>query len=122
MAHKVLVIEDSVDLSELYLQAFSHEDEYEIVLAENGQKALEILQNETQMPEAILVDMYMPVMGGARFIEEQRKNPQISQIPVLICSASEEGLPEGVRHLKKPIDLNRLMDALDELCQIKRWH
>lgn len=122
MAHRVLVIEDSVDISELYRLAFSQEEEYEIVLAENGQKALELLQSEDKKPEAILVDMHMPVMDGAQFIEAQRKNPQIAEIPVLICSATEEDLPQGVRHLKKPIDLNRLMDTLDELCHTKRLH
>lgn len=122
MAHRVLVVEDSIDLGELYQMAFSQEEDYEIVLAENGQEALEILRSEKEKPEAILVDMCMPIMDGAQFIEEQRKNPELAQIPVLICSATEEGLPAGVRYLKKPVDLDRLIDVLDELCHIKKLH
>ena len=116
MGHKVLVVEDSPDLGELYQQVFRHEEDYEMQLAENGQVALDILEKRKFRPEAILLDLYMPVMDGAQFIEEQRKNPDFAEIPVLVCSASKEGIPKGVAYLQKPVDLDTLMKKLDEIC------
>lgn len=121
MIHKVLVVEDSPDLGELYQQVFKTEEEYEMLLAENGKEALDILlKNKDFRPEAILLDLCMPVMNGAEFIEEQRKNPELAGIPVLVCSASKEGVPPGVTYIQKPIDIDRLFLALDKMCHAKR--
>ena len=120
MIHKVLVVEDSPDLGELYQQIFRNEQEYEIKLAENGQVALEILQDQSFKPEAILLDLFMPVMDGAQFIQEQRKNPDFAKIPVLVCSASKVGIPEGVAYLQKPVDLDALIKALDKICHAQK--
>lgn len=121
MIHKVLIVEDSPDLGELYQQVFNSEEEYEMVLAENGKRALDLLINNKEFkPEVILLDLCMPVMGGAQFIEEQRKIPDLAEIPVLVCSASKEGIPAGVTYLKKPLDLDRLFSALDRMCHKKK--
>ena len=120
MTHKVLVVEDSPDLGELYQQLFRLEEDYEMQLAENGQVALDILESKNFKPEAILLDLYMPVMDGAQFIEAQRRNPEFAGIPVLVCSASKEGIPAGVAYLQKPVDLDILFQKLDEICHEQR--
>lgn len=58
---------------------------YDSVIAENGQKCLEMLQ--TVRPDAILLDMQMPVMDGYEAARQIRKFPQWDGIPIIALTA-----------------------------------
>ena len=83
--------------------------------ASNGQEALsEIAQHR---PDIVLLDVMMPVMDGLTACSELRKNPETSDMPVVVMSASENlsrSLTEiGANgFIAKPFDIDELLALL----------
>lgn len=59
-----------------------------VVTAETGQQALELAR--IHRPDVILLDMVMPGMDGIQVLGKLRADPGLSQIPVIVLSASDE--------------------------------
>jgi DNA-binding NarL/FixJ family response regulator len=81
---KLLLVDDDPNLI-LLVKDYLEFRGYEVVTAENGREALEILALE--LPDMIICDIMMPEMDGYGFVEELRKQNQASWIPVLFLSA-----------------------------------
>ena len=58
---------------------------YEVLTAENGQEALDIL--ETTLPDLIICDIMMPEMDGYSFVKKLREDPSKQWLPVIFLSA-----------------------------------
>lgn len=112
----ILVVEDNSDLRMLYRQALSL-DGYEVREAANGQEALNILRNSQSKPKLIILDLMMPVMDGWEFLKIRSLDPDLLQIPVVVCSASKESVPSQVRFLRKPIALDVILGLAEEYCK-----
>lgn len=84
MRNKILIVDD-VEINRMMIGAILEED-YEIVWADNGRTALEILGDMKDEIAAILLDLVMPEMDGFQVLEELNKNGIIKKIPVLIIS------------------------------------
>ena len=63
---KILVVEDN-EINRMMLSAILS-SEYEVLEAENGQRALEILRKHRDGIALILLDIIMPVMDGYTFL------------------------------------------------------
>ena len=113
-----LVVEDDPDSRDAFcalIQITGHE----AVGVENGEAALDFLRSHPA-PDAIVLDMRMPVMDGWQFRLEQCGDPRLKDIPVLVVSAEErfrnQALASGVaRFLGKPIDPDELLLAIEDL-------
>jgi DNA-binding NarL/FixJ family response regulator len=81
---KLLLIDDDPNLI-LLVKDYLEFRGYEVVTAENGREALEILAQE--LPDMIICDIMMPELDGYGFVEELRKRQGSSWIPVLFLSA-----------------------------------
>lgn len=84
MKNKILIVDDAElnrDLLENILQ-----DEFSPVLTDDGDKAVEILQEMNEEIKAILLDLQMPRMDGFAVIDEMKNHGWIDKIPVLIIS------------------------------------
>src|ERR1041385_4461083 len=110
----VLVVEDQSDLRELVVEILQEEG-FRVYEATNGLEALNVLRGMPQ-PALILADLMMPVMDGPSLIAALRHDDQFATLPVVIVSALDAQLPEGYRLVKKPIDLDDLMQIVSELC------
>jgi response regulator RpfG family c-di-GMP phosphodiesterase len=57
-------------------------------------------------------------MNGWEFLEEKNHNSQFSRVPVLVISAvpGNPHIPGALGFLKKPVDLDRLMDFVELYC------
>ncbi len=82
--NKILIVDDSEINRELLSDILS--DEYEVLEAENGLSATDLINREKDEISAILLDLVMPVMDGFRFLEWMNKENLISTIPVLVIS------------------------------------
>jgi len=60
---------------------------YQVQEAENGADALTQLRSAAPRPQVILLDIMMPVMDGRQFREVQRRDPEVSGIPIIVLSA-----------------------------------
>jgi two-component system chemotaxis response regulator CheY len=112
----ILIIEDDICIREVLEQLFKEEG-YPVVLAENGQIALDILKlNTTTQIGLILLDVMMPVMDGPTFLLAlQRDQLEIfTHTPIFIMTARADAAHFEVKTtglLKKPLNL-------EELCRI----
>ena len=82
----VLLVNDDAETSEA-LSFLLERDGYEVKLAINGEEALQKLRQGLR-PGLIVLDLMMPVMDGFEFRYEQMKDPDLSAIPVIVCSAA----------------------------------
>jgi CheY-like chemotaxis protein len=82
----VLVVEDDPDVREA-LVVVLRDAGYGIRAAVNGFDAIEALRRGPR-PSAILLDLMMPGMNGYEFREEQRADPAIAGIPVIVITAT----------------------------------
>lgn len=116
----VLIVEDSPDLRLLVSRLLQREG-YILSKAANGQEALDLLRSMTELPSMILLDIMMPVMDGFLFREAQEKDPRLAGIPVVVMTADShpESKAERLRVkeiIRKPIDIDRLLEVTDRLC------
>ncbi len=110
----ILVVDDDTDLREI-LGELLREEGYDARLFENGRLALEFLR-KGERPKLILLDLMMPEMNGWRFREEQLKDVELKDIPVVVMTASRgfEGHTISAQEiLYKPIGLGEIIDAVE---------
>ena len=84
MKNKILVVDDALMNRDILKEILK--DTYDILEAEDGKSALEILDAENNEISAILLDLIMPVMDGFEVLEELNARKMIEKIPVLIIS------------------------------------
>jgi CheY-like chemotaxis protein len=108
----VLVVEDEKDIRGA-LQDFLEFEGYDVETAPNGKEAL--TKMKAKIPALVLLDLMMPVMNGWEFLEEKKRDAELSSTPVLVISAvaGSPYIPGTIGFLKKPIDLHRLTDFVD---------
>lgn len=116
---RVLVVEDTPALRTLLAEALSDAG-FDVQSAEHGAEALQIA--EDWRPDVILLDLMMPVMDGPTFLKSRQQLPWLRAVPVMVLTAqpSQERLLDGLGAtvtLRKPYDLDRLMDAIHALAQ-----
>lgn len=63
---------------------------FRVLLAADGQQALDIL--DTERPDLVLLDVLMPRKTGIEVLQELRKNPKTADLRVLILSNSSKEL------------------------------
>lgn len=96
--NKILIVDDSEINRELLSDILS--DEYEVLEAENGLSATDLINREKDEISAILLDLVMPVMDGFRFLEWMNRENLISTIPVLVISG--ENTVQNEKHVLMP--------------------
>lgn len=79
----VLIVEDDLSLQGLYTKKFSQSG-YNVLQAEDGQAGLD--QATEHIPDAILLDVMMPVMNGFEVLKRLKKDDRTKDIPVVILS------------------------------------
>lgn len=112
----ILVIEDDHDIRVCLRQALEA-DGYYVFSAANGIDGLAMLQR-IKPPDAIILDQNMPLMSGDAFLQIKQNDKALAPIPVIMVSAvADRSTPLGaVEFLRKPVDLNRLLEAIKRHC------
>lgn len=86
---KQILIVDDVKLNRTSFSAILR-DKFDILEAENGKEALEIVAKHQETIAAIILDLMMPVMDGFEFLEHFRKIEEYQGIPVVVATTSDE--------------------------------
>ena len=125
MNYKVLVVDDEIqnlDLMGAFLSPY-----YEIVTAQNGKEALEMVKSEK--PDIILLDVMMPIMNGYELCEKLKSQSPSQFIPVIMVTALAgrndriKGINAGADDfLTKPVDKLELITRVKSLLRIKQLH
>jgi DNA-binding response OmpR family regulator len=80
----VLIVEDQDEIKAL-LEFKLKSSGYDVILAENGKKCIEVARNNP--PDLIVLDMMMPVMNGFETLANLKKDPTLQAIPAIVVSA-----------------------------------
>ena len=115
----ILVVDDDVDIREV-LREVLEQAGYAVAEAANGEQALKYLEKHPR-PSAILLDLFMPVMDGWQFARRIESIPELTPVPIIVVTASGPhwGYP-GSRVFQKPLDLKKLLQALNEVAEAGR--
>ena len=62
---------------------------HNIIVANNGEDALEHLEDKSKFPDLILLDLNMPKVGGIEFLAILKKNNETKHIPTVILTTSD---------------------------------
>ena len=121
MLKKVLVVDDSDLIHNMYRLMLKKYPGCEMISAKNGKEALDTLAVEEGI-DLILLDINMPVMNGIQFLETTKEEGRYTHIPIIIISTEgkEEdtlrGLSLGARgYIVKPfksIALHNLIESI----------
>jgi two-component system, chemotaxis family, response regulator Rcp1 len=96
-------------------------------VAEDGEEALAMLRREGEhagrrLPELVLLDLNLPRLSGLDVLTALKSDPELRRIPVVVLTGSAaepDVLAAYDRHancyVTKPMDLHRLMDALEAI-------
>jgi len=68
-------------------------------------------------PDAVILDIIMPVMSGTEMYAAMQGDPGLAQIPVIISTSDPSRAPSGVLIMRKPIDVPRLLAAVKSVCK-----
>lgn len=109
--NKILVVDDNTEMLALLQESFSKD--FNVIVAQNAEQALEKVKNET--PSLIITDVMMPGMDGFELTRQLKQNKYTMSIPVIILSAknsSQEkivGFDAGAdAYIGKPFEIDYL--------------
>ena len=84
---RILIVDDSEEDLRLIERIIEEHTPYEVLLAPGGQAALSVLQNT--IPDAIILDLFMPDLDGFTLLETLRSAPGLSHLPVIILTGGD---------------------------------
>ena len=127
----ILLVEDNPDDQLLTRIAFQRAHlGNELVVVGDGEAALDYLwargtyaqRNPAELPALVLLDLNMPKLSGFEVLEQVRKNPLTSALPVVVLtsSAQDEDVLRSYRngansYVRKPVELDAFIKALAQL-------
>ncbi|MEM5563763.1 response regulator [Psychroserpens sp. AS72] len=86
---KVLLIEDdAIEVMKLNRVISTLKLDHQIIEANNGEDALEILQQKDALPDIILLDLNMPKINGIEFLGILKNDDTLKYIPTIILTTS----------------------------------
>ena len=90
MTNTILTVDDSATIRKLVGQV-ARVVGYELLEAENGQEALDVLAQHAAEVALIILDVNMPVMDGEEALRRIKADPRFQHIPVMMLTTESEG-------------------------------
>jgi two-component system response regulator DctR len=117
MLIKVLLIEDDLMVQEVNKEFINRVDGFEIIgLAGNGAEGMEFVR--TLSPDLVIVDLYMPLMGGLEALHHLRKEGHRVDVIVITAASEVDTVRQVLQHgafdyIMKPFKFERIKQALE---------
>lgn len=91
---KILIVDDDVTNRKFLNIVLSKKPDIEVIEAENGSDALDKLTKDISV---ILLDIYMPIMDGIKFLQNLKmEKPELTGIPVIVLSTDDTKKQEAL--------------------------
>ncbi len=122
MEQKLLIVDDEAHIRMLIEQTLEDlEDEgVELLFAENGEQALELIKKEE--PNLVFLDVMMPKMNGMEVCFKVKKELHLSHVYIILLTAKgqevdrQKGLDMGAdRYMTKPFDPDEMLAIAEEI-------
>jgi CheY-like chemotaxis protein len=85
-----------------------------VLEAANGKEALNVMAKHR--PCLVILDLLMPVMSGNQLLEVMRREPALAEVPVVISTSAPDLAPPGVPVIRKPVDIDVVIDWIRRTC------
>lgn len=119
MSTHVLIVDDSLAETRFFKTLLENEG-FEVSTACNGKEGIQVARSVR--PDAIIMDVVMPLLNGFQATRELRRHEETKDIPVIMCSSKSAAtdrvwaIRQGAReYLIKPVKSQALLDALKEV-------
>ncbi len=118
-----MIVEDDEDDRELLQIAFNEGDyKGELVFANDGEHAWQLLKNGEVDPSLLLLDINMPRLNGMEFLERIKSSPEFKALPILMftTSSNESMIRQAYElgansYVVKPQNFQRLTEIWDQV-------
>jgi two-component system response regulator MprA len=107
----IVVVDDEETICETLKDVFEEEG-YAVEIASDGLAALDLLRHMPVKPRMVILDLLMPRLDGNGVYAEMKADPELADIPVVISTSDPSRAPSGVFIMKKPVDLDLLLDTV----------
>jgi CheY-like chemotaxis protein len=115
--HKgVVIVADDEEASRATTEDLLSDAGYLVLAARNGDEALSRMRGITG-PAVAVVDLVMPGMDGFDLINKIVKDPDLKRIPIIVVTGQIREPVGAARVLRKPLKVNDLLKAVNELCR-----
>ena len=84
----VLIVDDAFINRALLKKLIS--GSYNVIEAEDGKQALDILRKDPQSISCVLLDLDMPVMSGYEVLSAVRMDQQLNKIPIVVTTSGDD--------------------------------
>jgi DNA-binding NarL/FixJ family response regulator len=122
---KILIIDDNPKYLEDVLPMYG----YEVEVAKDGIRGLQILNESSEAFSLVLLDVMMPNLDGWQTLKKIRDSKNYGEIPVIMITAVDEeqkqvlGLKTGADdYITKPFTLPNLLARIDALLRRSSWN
>ena len=111
---KVLVVDDEYINRQLLGMILS--EEYEVLYAENGREALNMIRSNHDALSVVMLDLIMPQMDGFELLELIRGDEDLRRIPIIVLTSEKEAEVRSLKlgasdFIKKPYDMPEVILA-----------
>lgn len=121
---KILLVDDDPDFVEA-TKAVLESRPYEVITALGGEEGLKKAREEK--PDLVLLDIIMPDIDGFQVCQQLKKDPQLSQIPVIMITSFSEKYMESSIGVSQGLSLEA-EDFIDKpvapaelLIRVEKW-
>lgn len=121
MVEKILVADDEQEIRDL-LGSFLKSQGYEVVLASDGNQALQLAEKEN--PDAMILDVRMPGLDGLEVCKRLKEHEQTRLIPVIFITGFEDNKMEALNiggddFVNKPFDMAEISIRVRSVLRIR---
>ena len=121
----ILLVEDNPDDEKLTIRALSSKiHNHSILVARDGEEALNMLLKTDKLPKVVLLDLKLPKIDGLEVLKRIRGNQKTQWLPVVVLTSSseEQDIVASYRlqancYVRKPIDFDRFNQVISQVGQ-----
>lgn len=122
---KILIVDDNL-VQRMVLEFNLKKNNYQVLLAANGQEALQSLEKQGDV-DLVITDIKMPDMDGLELLRRMKSNPRLRELPFILCTAHSDS--EHVRkaaqlgcryYVVKPVQVQVLLQRVREALQSRK--
>lgn len=114
---KIMVCDDDQGILDV-LQMLLESEDFDVITEINSTNLIK--EMKTNLPDLLLLDLWMPVLSGDQVLKTLRTTPEFKHLPVIVLSASVDGssIANGAGatdFVPKPFDMDDLIIKIREL-------
>ena len=130
---RIFLAEDNPGDVRLFLEALNSRNlQFDLTVAEDGQKALAMIQtvaagDPAKSPDIIVLDVNLPKHNGDEVLRQVRADPRLHTVPVVMLTSSESPADQARAvelgadlYIRKPSDLDELMEIAKVIEDVMR--